>query len=191
MEVLLGLLTIESMSGYDLGLTIRSSVGHFWNESYGQIYPNLKKLAAEGFVSSRTERQKGKPDRRIYSITGKGRERLIKWLAVEPQPEIPRNELLLKLFFGARVSAGIPAAYVEQMAQRERAALKQFKQIEREIASSKQYPDSPYWRMAARFGQLELEAHLRWAQETLAELSNLAAKQRQPAVRKDKRYAGN
>jgi hypothetical protein len=45
--------------------------------------------------------------------------------------------------------------------------------------------------MAARFGQLELEAHLRWAQETLAELSNLAAKQRQPAVRKDKRYAGN
>src|ERR1700733_2055620 len=59
MEVLLGLLTIESMSGYDLGLTIRSSVGHFWNESYGQIYPNLKKLAAEGFVSSRSERQSG------------------------------------------------------------------------------------------------------------------------------------
>ena len=48
MEVLLGLLTIEPMSGYDLGQTIRASVGHFWNESYGQIYPNLKKLAAAG-----------------------------------------------------------------------------------------------------------------------------------------------
>jgi hypothetical protein len=63
------------MSGYDLGLTIRHSVGHFWNESYGQIYPNLKKLANEGFVSCKTK-QKGKPDRRIYSITEKGRERL-------------------------------------------------------------------------------------------------------------------
>ena len=68
-EVLLGLLTIEPMSGYDLGQTIRASVGHFWNESYGQIYPNLKKLAAGGFVSSKTERRKGKPDRQVYSIT--------------------------------------------------------------------------------------------------------------------------
>ena len=43
MEILLGLLAIEPMSGYDLGVTIRASVGHIWNESYGQIYPNLKK----------------------------------------------------------------------------------------------------------------------------------------------------
>ena len=40
------------MSGYDLGQNIRGSVGFFWNESYGQIYPNLKKLAAEGLVGS-------------------------------------------------------------------------------------------------------------------------------------------
>jgi PadR family transcriptional regulator AphA len=30
-EALLGLLTIEPMSGYDLGLVIRESIGHFWN----------------------------------------------------------------------------------------------------------------------------------------------------------------
>ena len=105
MEVLLGLLAIESMSGYDLGLNIRASVGHIWNESSGQIYPNLKKLAAGSFVTSKTERQKGKPDRHVYSITQKGRERLAQWLAVEPQPEIPRNELLLKV-----ATASIPAA---------------------------------------------------------------------------------
>jgi len=103
-EVLLGLLTIEPMSGYDLGQTIRVSIGHFWNESYGQIYPNLKRLAAEGLVTAKAERQKGKPDRHIYSITPKGRERLAQWLAVAPQPEVPRNELLLKLFFGSRLS---------------------------------------------------------------------------------------
>src|ERR1017187_5257702 len=76
MEVLLGLLAIEPMSGYDLGQTIRGSVGFFWNESYGQIYPNLKKLADYGLVSCKTERQKSKPDRHIYSITKKGSERL-------------------------------------------------------------------------------------------------------------------
>ena len=188
-EVLLGLLTIQPMSGYDLGQLIRTSVGHFWRESYGQIYPNLKRLAAEGLVTAKTERQKGKPDRRIYSITGKGREQLVKWLAVEPQPEIPRNELLLKLFFSAQVSPEIPIGYLERMVEEEHALLKQFRQAEQEIAGNRQYPDAPYWRMTARFGLLELEAHLRWAQETLAELRKIAGIRNRTTVRKEKRHA--
>jgi DNA-binding PadR family transcriptional regulator len=176
MEVLLGLLSIESMSGYDLGQTIRASVGHFWNESYGQIYPNLKKLAAGGFVTSKLERQEGKPDRQVYSITRKGRERLAKWLAVPPQPEIPRNELLLKLFFGEQVPAQILVGYVEQMAQQHRAFLEILQQAEQQGIDPK-YPGAPYWRMAAHFGQMEMQAHLAWAEETLAVLSKLARKQ--------------
>jgi membrane protease YdiL (CAAX protease family) len=39
--------------------------------------------------------------------------------------------------------------------------------------------------MAARFGQLELEAHLRWGEETLAELRKIAKKQRN--MRKNER----
>ncbi|MGA9063359.1 MAG: PadR family transcriptional regulator [Terracidiphilus sp.] len=171
MEVLLGLLTIEPMSGYDLGQLIRASIGHFWNESYGQIYPNLKKLAAEGLVSVKTERHKGKPDRQVYSITPTGRARLAKWLAVEPQPEIPRNELLLKLFFGVQASPQTLIGFVERMAKRETAVLQKLERMEHEeIAKLQHYPDAPYWKMAVRFGQLELAAHLRWAHETLAAL---------------------
>lgn len=177
MEVLLGLLTIEPMSGYDLGLTIRGSVGHFWNESYGQIYPNLRRLAAEGLVTSKTEREKGKPDRHIYSITKKGREHLASWMAVPPQAEIPRNELLLKIFFGAQISADILIGYLGHMAKGERAVLDQIARTIEEIAKNQQYPDAPYWKMAARFGQFELEAHVQWAEETLAELSKIARKQ--------------
>jgi len=179
MEVLLGLLAIEPMSGYDLGQTIRGSVGHFWNESYGQIYPNLKRLAAGGLATAKTERQKGKPDRHIYSITKKGRERLAAWLAVAPQPEIPRNELLLKLFFGVQVSPRVLIGYVERMAETEGALLRQFDRIQKEdIDQYKHYPGAPYWKMAARFGQIELEAHVRWAEETLAALRKLDKKQR-------------
>ena len=178
-EVLLGVLAISPMSGYDLGQTIRGSVGHFWSESYGQIYPNLKRLAAEGCVTAKTERQKGKPDRHIYSITKKGRDRLTAWLAVKPQAEVPRNEFLLKLFFGTHASAESLIGYVEQMMAGERAMAKLLKRIEEEeIATNQQYPDAPYWKMAARFGQFEAQAHLRWAEETLAELNRIAANQR-------------
>ena len=178
MEVLLGLLTIEPMSGYDLGQTIRGSIGHFWNESYGQIYPNLKKLAADGLVNAKAEKQKGKPERRIYSITREGRERLANWLAVPPQAEVPRNELLLKLFFGAQVSPDISIGYIERMAESERSSIQLIKRAAEEIARNQQYPDAPYWKMAARFGEIELEAHLRWAEETLAELKKIAGKRR-------------
>ena len=192
MEVLLGLLAIESMSGYDLGINIKASVGHIWNESYGQIYPNLKKLAAGGFVTSKAERQKGKPDRHIYSITKKGHERLAKWLAVPPQPEIARNELLLKLFFGAQVPTDVLIGFVEQMAEREGAVLRELTRLEHEeIAQSQQYPGAPYWKMAARFGQMELQAHLRWAEETLAEVRKIARKQQaDEESHKEKRHAG-
>ncbi len=167
MDILLGLLAIEPMSGYDLGMTIRASVGHFWNESYGQIYPNLKKLAAAGYVTSKTERHKGKPDRRIYSITKNGHDRLASWLAVPPQPEVPRNELLLKLFFGDKAAPEVLIRYIEHMLESERAALREFIRIEaEEIVPNQHYPGAPYWKMAARFGQLELQAHVRWAEET-------------------------
>jgi len=192
MEVLLGMLTIESMSGYDLGQAVRDSIGHFWNESYGQIYPNLKKLAAGGFVTGKTEKQKGKPDRQIYSITKKGRERLAAWLKVEPQPEIPRNELLLKLFFAVQADPEDIYGFVEQMARSESVTLEKINGLDGEIAKLDRYPDAPYWKMALRFGQLELEAHQRWAAETLGELKKLNSRQRTASpARKEPRHGNN
>ena len=39
----LGMLATGPKSGYDIKQTIETSIGHFWNESYGQIYPILKR----------------------------------------------------------------------------------------------------------------------------------------------------
>ncbi len=105
-DILLGLLAIEPMSGYDLGMTIRASVGHFWSESHGQIYSNLKAGCGMCDCKNRTPQRQARSGR-IYSVTRKGQDRLAKWLAVPPQPEIPRNELLLKLFFGDKVPAEV------------------------------------------------------------------------------------
>src|SRR5208337_3267486 len=81
--------------------------------------------------------------------------------------------------------------YVERMAKIEGSFLEKFRQIERELlAQMGRYPDVPYWRMAARFGQLELEAHLRWAEETLTALRKMEASRRRRATGKEKRHAG-
>jgi len=175
-EILLGLLAMEPMSGYDLAQSIRASVGHFWNESYGQIYPNLRKLAQNGLVKSRTEHLAGKPDRHVHSITEKGRQRLREWLAVPPHPETPRNELLLKVFLGEKTEPEVLVVHIESMVRNERATLKKLEATAQEIiAAHGEQPAAPYWLMAVRFGQLELQAHLRWAEESLKSLRRIAA----------------
>src|ERR1700761_1644592 len=81
-NALLGLLSLGPMSGYDIRQLIPQSIGHFWSESYGQIYPALKALTTEGLVTKKTERKKGRPDRNIYSLTEAGRKQLTEWLAI-------------------------------------------------------------------------------------------------------------
>jgi hypothetical protein len=98
--------------------------------------------------------------------------------------------MLLKLFFGAQVSPDIPIGYLERMVETERGLLEQFRQIHEAIARNPQYPDTPYWKMAARFGEIEIEAHLRWAEETLAELKRIASKSGVMKGHKGKRDAG-
>lgn len=179
MEILLGLLSGQPVSGYDLGQKIRASVGSFWRESYGQIYPNLKRLEAEGLATAKTVRQIGNPEKRIFSITGKGRERLAEWLALEPQPEIPRNEMLLKLFFGAQISPEISIQHLERWLKRERESLRELRRMEsEELPKDPKNPGSSYRRMAARFSLLQQEAHQRWGEETLEILRKMAKKQR-------------
>jgi DNA-binding PadR family transcriptional regulator len=179
------------MSGYELRQIVRQSIGHMWSESYGQIYPNLKKLAAEGLIAGRTEKHEGKPDKHTYSITAKGRERLKQWLALPPQPEVPRNELLLKIFFGAQTSPQTLIGYIEQMLKEQRALFENFRRVERdEIGKNSQYPDAPFWKISARFGQLEMEAHVRWAEETLSELRKMERRKPGAKSRKEKADAG-
>jgi len=57
----LGALSLEPMSGYQIKEVLSHSVGHFWNEGYGRIYPTLKQLAAAGLVTGRVEPGAGVP----------------------------------------------------------------------------------------------------------------------------------
>ena len=98
--VLLGFLSYQSMTGYDLEQHIRSSTAHFWHARLSQVYMTLKELEAEGLVASEIQPQEKRPDRRVYSLTDAGRADLHAWLA-DPLTErtLAKEPLLLKIFF--------------------------------------------------------------------------------------------
>jgi PadR family transcriptional regulator, regulatory protein AphA len=176
-NALLGLLSLRPMSGYDIRQLISQSIGHFWSESYGQIYPGLKQLAAEGLVEKKTERNKGKPDRHLYSITSEGRERLREWLKIPVSEEVARNELLLKLFFGAHVATSVNREHVTANMEFHQRALKVYaataKQLRLDEAND---PQLPYWLMTLNYGRHYSGAVLKWCKETLAELDAIESK---------------
>ena len=94
--VLLGGLSIQSnLSGYELHQAIKENFGSFWGESYGQIYPTLKRLVAEGLIEASGSATAGKKRRQTYALTDAGRVCLREWLAQPFQNDPPRNEFML------------------------------------------------------------------------------------------------
>src|SRR5918995_2747216 len=103
--VILGLLRKGEKSGYEIKSIVDRSVRFFWTASYGQIYPELRKLAEAGLIEGKATPQRGRK-RTVYRLTAEGRRELRRWLDEPPELFELRDEGLLKLFFsGAKPDA--------------------------------------------------------------------------------------
>ncbi|MDC0714513.1 PadR family transcriptional regulator [Stigmatella sp. ncwal1] len=173
---ILGMLCREPMSGYGLRQAIEQTVGHFWQESYGNLYPTLVRMEGEGLVAlDREEHSPGGRVRKVYRVTAEGRRELAKWLRRPVVPHVERNELLLKLFFGARVGPEASLAQVEHSRAEAEGLLAALRRIDEDVRRSREgHPDLSYWHLSVRAGLLGLEAHLRWCDEAREALQRLA-----------------
>ncbi len=171
---LLGVLSLGSMSGYDLKKTIEYSVGHFWKENYAQIYPMLKVLEREGLAVSSTEKQAGRPDRHVYTITEGGLDELRHWLAEPFEMQVERNELLLKLFLGELVQISTSIEHVQSYRAMHAQLLQVYEQTEAHLREAMaDHEQQPYWLITLSYGRHITQALLAWSEETLAVLSEL------------------
>lgn len=174
--VVLGMLSAAPMTGYGLRKAIAGSVGHFWQESFGQLYPALRRLATEGLVAARATR--GGPGRggATYHVTPAGRAALAAWLAIPPALEPQRNELLLKVFFAGAVPPEVTSRNLDRVAATLRAELAALEAIAAELEAdeAKLHPDAAYWRLTLDFGLDFMRMALAWIQRTQAVLARRA-----------------
>lgn len=173
----LGLLSFGPNSGYDIKKKIEASTSNFWSESYGQIYPILKRLVVEGLATQSVQDQVGKPDRHVYMLTDKGREELQRWLIEPVEPQVERIEILLKLFFGQQVTVADNILQVQQFRELQQQLLQKYRAIERDVkAKGADNPNFPYWLMTVNYKLHSTEALILWCDETLATLGEMAKK---------------
>jgi DNA-binding PadR family transcriptional regulator len=171
--VLLGMLSIQpNLSGYDLHKAIEENFGSFWGESYGQIYPTLKRLLAESLVALGTPSSTGKKPRQTYELTEAGRLTLREWLALPFQNDPPRNEFMLKLFFGREAAPGVALAHVRELQKRNQRMMATLQAIKDSCPDgAAQNPHQPYWMLTLGLGMAMTRAALEWSESALAELT--------------------
>jgi PadR family transcriptional regulator, regulatory protein AphA len=98
-RVILGMIGTGVRSGYEIKQFVDKSTRHFWAASYGQIYPELRRLEEDGLIQGRAD-PSGARARRIYVLTPRGEQALQDWLLSERALVYElRDEGMLKLFF--------------------------------------------------------------------------------------------
>lgn len=168
---LLGMLSIQPMSGYDIKKNMDGSVGNFWNENYGHIYPMLRRLESEGLVTKNTEHEGKTPPKNVYTLTESGKRELHAWLDTPPEPQPLRNELLLQLFFGKELSREGLLAKINAEKQRQLARKQTYEVIfETVISPQIDHPDAFCQLMTLRYGFHNSEAIIAWCDECEQEL---------------------
>lgn len=97
---ILGLVNRNPLTGYDITKVFNEGLVEFWYAKHSQIYPELKKLTDEDLISYETVIQGEKLEKKLYTITEKGKKCLKKWLEKDdPLEPTPKDIFRLKAYF--------------------------------------------------------------------------------------------
>lgn len=170
-KVVLGLVGLGFRTGYDIKSAVDKSSRYFWAASYGQIYPELKRLEEAGLVRGADDPAGGRA-RRVYDLTPAGERVLDGWLTKNDDlVQEMRDEAMLKLFFAGRLGTDealeLVRAKIRDL-ESKGAALRQIEPAER--------PEHPY-----DFPFLVLDygiAHCEWSAEWYRGLETKLSKRR-------------
>jgi DNA-binding PadR family transcriptional regulator len=171
--VILGFVRNESRSGYEIKAIVDKSTRFFWAASYGQIYPELKRLSEAGLIVG-SDSPTGGRKRTVYEITADGEEELRAWLRQEPETFEMRDEGLLKLFFADALPREEALAILRSMQVRRRAIHEQLlalKEMKSEI-------EDPFPKMVLEGGLEYTQWFADWCERMETELLDSALEER-------------
>jgi DNA-binding PadR family transcriptional regulator len=179
--ILLGFLNYGSLSGYDLKSLMDGSTMHFWHAYHSQIYTTLRKLEDDGFVVSEVlEDDEGRMNRRLYSLTEKGRADLQAWLG-EPMMErsAVKEDLLVRVFFSARRDRQQVLDELRIQRQLHLQKLEYYRSLSpghliAEVEGAEvMHEDAVFWSATLDFGLAYERMYLEWLDRTIAQIESL------------------
>lgn len=175
--VILGMVSREPRSGYEIKSLVDNSTRFFWAASYGQIYPELKRLAEAGLVEG-SDVPRGERKRTVYAITPAGEEALREWLRQAPATFEMREEGLLKLFFSGVLAPEEGAATLRAMREHRLGVAERLRAIEPQAQEKLDRARDPYPLIVLQGGIEFNEWFAEWCERMEARLLAPTSKER-------------
>jgi DNA-binding PadR family transcriptional regulator len=148
---------------------ITDTLGHFWSESFGQIYPALARLEAHGLVERAGS---GQTSGSTFSLTPSGRDRLVELLHEPVVAPPPRNGTLLRLFFGRLLGVDVCHEIITGVLTQSRATLAELSAVRAEVEADSD-PNAPFWLLTVAAGEHSARAGIAWATEAVTVLDGV------------------
>jgi DNA-binding PadR family transcriptional regulator len=173
-HALLGIIAeVPEISGYDIVKLFNHSTAHYWHAHAGQIYPTLERMVTDGLIRSRDVIQRGRPNKRLFTISPEGQRVLIAWLESPFEGlKLKHAPLLRCRFLGHLGADGAREKLVEER-EAWREYLNAFREIERMVFSySTEYPDvnMMFSYFTLRRGIDWMEENIRWCDWAIGEV---------------------
>lgn len=101
----LAVLSYGDRSGYEIKKTFEEGpFSHIQEIGFSSIYPALAKLLEDGLVTVTAHAQEGRPDKKVYSLTPKGRMSLLDALDEPTGPDKVRSDFTFRMLFAHLLS---------------------------------------------------------------------------------------
>lgn len=163
----------KSSSGYDLARRFDKSIGFFWHATHQQIYRELGRMEAAGWIESSSAPDAGKTRKRMYRVLPLGQQELLRWVAEPSAPIDLRDEFMVRLRADAAMGPlGLDVELQRRIALHQE-KLQTYRAIEARDFSQGQVlsREARIHHMILKKGILYEEASIQWAQEMLPILS--------------------
>jgi len=166
-HLILGLLTQQPMSGYDIKRFLKSLSWLVDSPSFGSIYPILRSLREDDMVIMEEVPRQGKPPRKIYTITEAGRQALREWVDLPVASTVSLKTFVMRLILADNLSHSGLITHLQQRRSQVATQLTSLKQVAAEVNGA---ADSGQ-RLTSDYGLALAAAELGWLDSTLEQLS--------------------
>jgi len=166
-------------SGLELTRRFDKSIGYFWSATHQQIYRELGKLEAEGYIRALPTEQPARGQKKSYEVLTAGRDELARWTAATQDPKPLRNTMLLRLRAAAVVgTTGIEADLRRHLALHQQ-QLAEYEEIQqRDFPPGRDGPQVRLQHLVLRAGIDHETFWIQWLTHALEEFEELPAHER-------------
>ena len=173
-HALLTSLIEKSSSGYDLARRFDKSIGYFWHATHQQIYRELARMEAAGWIESSSAPDAGKTRKREYRVLDAGRVELVRWSGEASAPIDLRDDFMVRLRADASMGPLGLAPELQRRIALHHDRLQTYREIEqRDFLAIASLPRSAQiHHMILKKGILYEEASIQWAEEMMDLLLN-------------------